>query len=152
MSSLTWTRPHSVHSLSYNKLRFLTITKLTLILKQTTHQNKTSWKPANCIRDTNGPQKKKLSKPWILKNWRIYSLYLWIKHLKKLKMVLMMSTNEINYIFKKAAYISELKKKGKKTVRKIPKDEKWFDSDFKTLKKNLDNYTIWNIKIHTTLT
>ncbi len=32
-------------------------------------------------------------------------------------MVLIMSTNEINYIFKKAAYISELKKKGKKNSK-----------------------------------
>ncbi len=58
------------------------------------------------------------------------------KNLKQLKMV-NLATNEISHIFQKAAYISELKKKGKKTVRKIPRDEKWFDSDFKTLKKLL---------------
>ncbi len=49
-----------------------------------------------------------------------------------------LATNEINYIFQKAAYISELKKKGKKyTKKKTPKDEKWFDLDCKTLRKQL---------------
>ncbi len=36
------------------------------------------------------------------------------------------ATNEINYIFKEAAHLSELKKKGKKyTKKKIPKNLKW---------------------------
>jgi len=47
------------------------------------------------------------------------------------------ATNEINNIFNKAAQKSELKKKGKKYTKNTPKDEKWFDSDCKTLRKQL---------------
>ncbi len=48
------------------------------------------------------------------------------------------ATNEINYIFKEAAHLSELKKKGKKyTKKKIPKNLKWLDLDCKALRKEL---------------
>ncbi len=48
-----------------------------------------------------------------------------------------MAINEINYIYKKAACKTELKKKTKTISKNTSKDEKWFDSDCKTLRKQL---------------
>ncbi len=52
------------------------------------------------------------------------------------------ATNEINYILKKAAHLSDLKKGKKYTKKKIPKNLKWFDLDCKALRNNLDNNQI----------
>ncbi len=47
-----------------------------------------------------------------------------------------MATNEINYIFEKGSiFPHELKKKGN-TKKKTPKDEKWIDSECKTVKQS----------------
>ncbi len=120
--------PPSVHSLSNSKLHFLTITNLTFILKQITHRTK----QAGNTQIVSGPaeiqmesrQSRKMYPSLNSEELKHQIPIFMNKKCQTTKDGVNLATKEIKYIFKKEAYISELKKKGKNTLRKILHPEK----------------------------